>query len=190
MPNVLAIGGTIRPGSTTELALRYCLKVLEQAGAKTELLGGQDLLLPMYDPANSQRDSRAERLLAAVRRADAVILGTPAYHASVSGLVKNALDHLEELRGDDPPYLEGRVVGCIVTSRGPQAGGLTLTALRSIVHALRGWPTPLGVVINTSVPVFDAQGEPLDTAVRQRLDILTREVLTGVTVRANRLTDP
>lgn len=176
----------MRPGSTTELALRFCLKVLEQAGAKTELLGGQDLLLPMYDPADSRRAPRAERLLAAVRHADAVILGTPAYHASVSGLVKNALDHLEELRGDDPPYLEGRAVGCIVTSRGPQAGGLTLTALRSIVHALRGWPTPLGVVINTSVPVFDAQGEPLDTAVRQRLDILTREVLAGATVRANR----
>ncbi|HEX6968208.1 MAG TPA: NAD(P)H-dependent oxidoreductase [Micromonosporaceae bacterium] len=179
---MLALGGTVRPQSTTEAALRYCLKVLRDVGVETELLGGQDLLLPVYDPANPGRDPRARRLLAAVRRADAVILATPAYHACVSGLVKNALDYLEELRAEDPPYLAGRAVGCIVTSRGPQAGGTTLTALRSIVHALRGWPTPLGVVINTAMPVFDETGEPLDPVVR-RLDILTREVLAGATFR-------
>ena len=86
------------------------------------------------------------QLIEAVREADAIIIATPGYHGGVSGLVKNALDTLEELRADDRPYLDGRAVGCIVTAYGWQAAGSVLTSLRSIVHALRGWPTPFGAL--------------------------------------------
>lgn len=55
---------------------------------------------------------------------------------------------MEDLREDRRPYLDGRAVGCIVVADGWQAGGSTLSALRSIVHALRGWPTPFGAVLN------------------------------------------
>ena len=47
----------------------------------------------------------------------------------------------------DAVTFEGRAVGAVVLSEGAQAGGSTLAALRSIIHALRGWPTPLGVVL-------------------------------------------
>jgi FMN reductase len=30
--------------------------------------------------------------------------------------------------------------------------------LRSVVHALRGWPTPLGVAVNSAEVVFDGLG--------------------------------
>ena len=33
-----------------------------------------------------------------------------------------------------------------------------MAALRSIAHALRGWPTPVGVAVNSSLKVFDAEG--------------------------------
>ena len=63
--------------------------------------------------------------------------------------MKNAIDLLEDLRGDSRVYLDGRAVGCIVTAAGWQGCNTTLGAMRGIVHALRGWPTPLGV---TSTP--------------------------------------
>ncbi len=49
-----------------------------------------------------------------IRQCDGLIVATPAYHGTLSGLVKNALDYLEELRDDERPYLDGRAVGCIV----------------------------------------------------------------------------
>ncbi len=58
--------------------------------------------------------------------------------------MKNAIDLLEDLRGDSRVYLDGRAVGCIVTAAGWQGCNTTLGAMRGIVHALRGWPTPLG----------------------------------------------
>lgn len=181
LPVILGLGGTTRPRSTGELALRYCPDKLSRAGAHTEIVTAQELQLPMYDPAGGPRALGTQRLIDAAYRADAVLVASPSYHAGVSGLVKNVLDHLEDLRDADPPYLEGRAVGCIVTARGSQAGAPTLLALRSIVHALRGWPTPLGAVINTAAPVFDHADVPVDNGTRDQLDILSHQVGTAAT---------
>src|SRR5215210_4500152 len=127
-PLVVGIGGTMRPGPGTERVLRAAL-----AGA-------------------------ARALVERIARGDGVTLASPAYHGGVSGFVKNALDHVEELRDSRRPYLDGRAVGCIACAGGWQAAAATLAGLRSIVHALRGWPTPLGVALNTSEPVFGPDG--------------------------------
>jgi FMN reductase len=59
-----------------------------------------------------------------------VIVATPGYHGSISGVVKNALDTLELTRGDARPYFTGRAVGIVITAEGWQAAGTTLTTLR------------------------------------------------------------
>jgi FMN reductase len=176
-PVVLGIGGTLRAGSTSENALRVALGVAESAGVATELLTARDLDLPMYDPAAvSGRTGPAEGLLQAVLRADSVIVSTPGYHAGVSGLLKNALDYLQELASATPPYLHDRAVGCIVAASGWQAGVATLGSLRSTVHSLRGWPTPLGVVINSEARPFAPDGSVVDPKVAVQLDVLGRQV--------------
>lgn len=185
-PVVLGFGGTTRPGSASEQALRYCLNRLAHAGACTDLVTAEQLQLPMYEPSGHHRDPDAERLVAAAQRADALLIASPSYHAGVSGLVKNVLDHLEDLRDANPPYLTDRVVGAIVTARGSQTGAATLTSMRSIVHALRGWPTPLGVVINTRTPPFDHNGVPFDTRTRDQLDSLCEQLTAAATLRAQR----
>ena len=168
-PVIVGLGGTTRPGSTTERALRIALAAAANRGAETILLGAADLELPAYAPEHPSRTPAALRLVAALRRADGVVLASPGYHGGVSGLVKNALDYVEDLRAESAPYFEGRSVGCIVTAAGWQATATTLVALRSIVHALRGWPTPLGVCINTAGPVFDDDGACRDDAIAQHL---------------------
>jgi FMN reductase len=174
---VLGIGGTLRPNSTSELALRHALRVAEQMGAATELITAQTLELPMYDPANAEAPG-ASALIQAARSANAVIIATPGYHGNMSGLIKNALDYLQELAGDPAPYLHGRAVGCIVTAAGWQAGVTSLAALRATVHALRAWPTPLGVVINSAVPPFGTDGEPVEPAVAGQLMEMVHQVVS------------
>jgi len=96
------------------------------------------------------------RYLEALRSADAVIVGSPGYHGTLSGLVKTALDYVEALSKDERPYFDGLPVGLIATAAGWQAAVSTLQALRTITHALRGWPTPIGLAINTVEP-----GDPI-----------------------------
>ncbi len=176
-PRIVGIGGTTRTGSSSELALRFALKAAQEYGASTSIVTGTDLLLPMYAPEARQEDSRIDALVDLLRHCDGVIVASPGYHGSLSGLVKNTLDYTEDMREDARPYLEGRVVGTIVCAAGWQAIGTTLTALRSITHALRGWPTPMGVGINTSVRAFDAQGACVDPAVANQLRLLARQVV-------------
>jgi FMN reductase len=134
------------------------------------LFGGTFLhSLPHYAPEDPQRTDAQLELIEAVRQADALIIATPGYHGGVSGLVKNALDTLEELRADERPYLDGRAVGCIVTAYGWQAAGSVLTSLRSIVHALRGWPTPFGAGINTLETRFESVDSCSDPKVVEQL---------------------
>jgi FMN reductase len=169
-PLVIGIGGTTRAASSTERALGFALRGAEQAGARTRLFGGAFLhSLPHYAPESAQRTDGQLELIEAVRHADALIIATPGYHGGVSGLVKNALDTLEELRADTRPYLDGRAVGCIVTAYGWQAAGSVLTSLRSIVHALRGWPTPFGAGINTLETRFETAETCSDTKVVEQL---------------------
>lgn len=174
-PLIVGLGGTTADGSATERVLRASLDAAAALGARTLLLTGADLDLPMYAPG--PRGVRARALVEALAGADGVIVASPAYHGTVSGLVKNALDHAEDLRYADRPYLEGRAVGCIAVAGGAQAGAATLAALRAVAHALRGWPTPLGVAVDTSDRVFDAAGALDDGVVLGRLDLLADQVV-------------
>jgi FMN reductase len=178
-PKIVAIGGTVSPTSATELALRGAMASAITHGATVQLFDGAYLAnLPHYRSANYCTDDGAE-LVEAVRQADGVIIAAPGYHGTISGVVKNALDYLEDLARDTRPYLDGRAVGLLATAYGDQATMSTMQTLRSIVHALRGWPTPMGATIRTYPGLFSVDGECLDDRVRMQLDLVGQQVVHG-----------
>jgi len=177
-PLVVGIGGTTRTPSSTDRALRLALQAAEEAGAIVHCFSGPFLVrLPHFAPEHQTRSDEQRELVEMVRRADGLIVASPGYHGGVSGLVKNALDLLEDLRADERSYLDGRAVGLVVTAAGWQAAVTTLEALRAIVHALRGWPTPLGASLNTIDPIFDAQGNCTDAKSANALAAVGQQVV-------------
>jgi FMN reductase len=178
-PRIVGIGGTTKAGSSTEKALVACLAAAERMGAEVQVIPGAALAcLPLYSPEETLRTPEQVRFVDTVRQADGLILATPAYHAGMSGLLKNAIDLLEDLRDEPRPYLDGRAVGCIVTAYGWQGAGTTLTSVRTIVHALRGWPTPLGVTLNTAIPLFDSSGSCMDERTQTQFEMLAAQVVS------------
>jgi FMN reductase len=176
-PLVVGIGGSTRTSSSGERALRIALQAAEEAGARSMIFSGSFLArLPVYGPENPERNREQRELVEAVRCADGLILASPGYHGGISGLVKNALDLLEDLRDDRRCYLEGRAVGCIITASGWQTIGSALAGLRSIIHALRGWPTPMGAGLNTAERIFDPTGACINAAAAMQLATVGRQV--------------
>lgn len=157
-PHIVALGGTSRAESTTGRALGRALALAAERGARTTLLTGDAIDFPNFEPGSTGGDAQVDAFVAALRDADGIVIGSPGYHGTFSGLVKNALDHVELMAKDDRPYFHDLPVGLIATAAGWQAAVSTLIGLRSVTHALRGWPTPLGVAINTAEP------DPLDRA--------------------------
>ncbi|MBN8992098.1 MAG: NAD(P)H-dependent oxidoreductase [Rhizobiales bacterium] len=176
-PLILGVGGTPRSGSSTERALAVCLAAAAAEGAETVMISGPDLMLPMYNPGQTPNTPEAERLIDLYRRCDGIVIASPAYHGSLSGLVKNALDYAEELRSSERVYFDGVAIGLIACAAGWQATGQTLAALRSIAHSLRGWPTPLGAALNTSAKLFDDSGQCTDLSSRFQLETVGQQVV-------------
>jgi FMN reductase len=181
---IVGLGGTIRAGSTTETALARSLDRAAELGAETRLFGGEFLAkLPSFDPRPGEATPEQLELVEAVRGADGVIIGSPGYHGSISGVVKNALDTLELTAKDATPYFHGRPVGAVVTAYGWQATGSTLMALRAIIHAMRGWPTPFGAALNSTAGLFDESGACRDSKDAWALNTVADQVMEFAKLR-------
>ena len=172
--NVVGIGGTLRENSTSLGALIRVLQAAEEAGAGTKLLDLRELDLPMYVPGRKLHEygENVERFLEGVREADAVVISTAAYHGTLAGVTKNALDFTQFLARDDRPYLDGKVVGLVATAGGDQAAANATGALVNVVHALRGVVAPLMVPIPKVWQRSDDEGNVTDENYGGRLDRL------------------
>ena len=176
---VVGVGGTLREGSSSLGALRRALSAAEEAGAEVELFDLHELRLPIYEPGRPLDDYGPEvrRLVEAIRRADALIISTAAYHGTLAGVTKNALDFTQFLKGDERPYLEDRVVGLISTAGGDRAAANTTDAMVHVVHALRGVVAPQIVTMGQAWRRTDEEGNVTDEGYVRRLDRLGRLVV-------------
>jgi FMN reductase len=130
MPSILAVSGSPSSTSRTVAAIDHALAWLEAQGHTTIHVAVADL--PPADLLSGTRTSPAVReAIAAVAYADGVIVATPIYKASYTGLLKSYLDLLPE------NALAGKVVL-------PVATGGTVGHLLAIDYALRPVLTALG----------------------------------------------
>jgi FMN reductase len=189
-PLIVGIGGTARPNSTSERAVREALRAAEWLGAETTMFDGEFITrMSLYSPERAHRSPEEKTYVDTIRRCHGIIVGTPGYHGSFSGPVKNILDLLEDTARDERPYLGGRAFGCVVTAHGWQACGSTLVSLRMIAHALRAWPTPFGATFNAAAPLFDSDGKCIDERTSSQLSMVARQVVEFARWRAVGLAD-
>lgn len=172
-PHVVVLCGSLGSANRTARLGHHCAELCVRANATATVFTGDDLDLPFYRGGDDHPPA-AVRLVKETARSDALVLVSPSYHGSISGLLKNALDYLNELLDAPHPLLDGRAVGCITLAGGPQGGASTLWAMRAIVHALRGWPTPLGVTFVPEHPTDDPTTHP---HTRERLETMVGQLL-------------
>ncbi|WP_380679142.1 NADPH-dependent FMN reductase [Salinigranum sp. GCM10025319] len=171
---VVAVSGSQRAGSYTRRALEHVLRTAEtlevDADVHTELLDLRTVDLPLYDPDRPAADrGDADDALRLVRRADAVVLGSPVYHSSYSSTFKNFHDYC----GFDE--YDATVVGLVAVAGGGSYGS-TLEHMRSTVRGVHGVVVPRQVGIRNAREKFDTEGV-VDAGIRDRLDELTAQVV-------------
>lgn len=165
---LLVAGSGSRPSHTRSL-VDAAQAVLTVAGCDTRLWDLSESPLPLV--GCGRRTADAEAFRAAVAHVDALVLGTPLYHNSYSGVVKNALDHLEEHQ------VRGKPVGLLSTSGGPPSPQ-AVDHLRVVVRALRGVAIPCQVIAaDREFAYRDDRYELVDAGVRKRVEEFARELL-------------
>jgi NAD(P)H-dependent FMN reductase len=167
---VVAISGSLRAASYTTQALRIALEGAAEMGAETKLLELRDYNLEFACGEDISSSPGAERMKAEVRRAHGILLGTPEYHGSFSGVLKNALD----LMGFDE--FEGKMLGLVGVSAGKTGAFDALTALRNVGRALHAWVVPEQVSIPGATKVFDEHGQLREPKLENRLRLVGSRV--------------
>jgi FMN reductase len=164
MVKIVGIAGSLREGSHSQQVLQIAAKKVAALGAEVEILDLRSLHLPFCDGGDDYSDyPDVARLSQAVKAADGLILVTPEYHGSVSGVLKNALD----LMGFEE--LSGKVTGAI-SILGGQSNSNALNDLRTITRWVHAWMIPEQVAIGQAWKAFGADGELLDAGLSQRMD--------------------
>jgi len=163
--SVVAVCGSLRETSYTRTALKYALDAADNADATTTLLDLHAVDVPMYDP--DADDQGVTELLATVERADAVLLGSPVYHGTLSGALKNFHDHC----GWDE--YEDTVVGLVATAGGGSYAS-TLDHMRGTVRGVHGHVVPEQVGIRNASSKFTPDPQALDDRAITDPDIESR----------------
>jgi len=168
---VTALCGSLRDGSYTRQALAVALEGARETGAEIELLDLNDYeLVFCHGDDDQQVPDGVLRLRAAVQSSHGLILGTPEYHGSYSGVLKNAID----LMGFDE--FEGKMIGLVGVAGGAMGALSALASLRTIGRSLHAWVVPQQVTVPNAWKVFDADGLITDAALEKRLLEVGRQV--------------
>src|SRR5690349_8988822 len=140
---IAGLCGSLREGSFTRMALSICLKAAAGPACDTDLIDLRDFDLPFSDgrPDGLQVIPEVQRLRDRIKKADGVIIGTPEYHGSFTGVLKNALD----LTGF--AEWEGKMVALVGVAGGRMGAHQALHSLRDIGRSLHAWVIPDQVAI-------------------------------------------
>ena len=155
---VVGVCGSLRPNGWTGAALKIALAGAEERGVGTEFLDLREYDLPFCAGGNDaiQGNAGVQRLRQKVLEANGIILATPNYHGTLSGVLKNALD-LMSMR-----EFEGKVVALIGVSGGRMGGAATLNTLRAIGRTLHAWVIPSEAWVYNADAAFTDDGHIKD----------------------------
>lgn len=170
--HIVAICGSLRGAkSYTRRALVIALEEIEAAGATTDLVDLATLDLPMREgPRDLDDNATTRELRERVSAADGVLLGSPEYHNSFSGALKNCLDLLGE------EEFGGKLFGLLGVGGGEAGAINTLGHLRHVVRGVGGWSLPAQVSIPNAGKVFD-EDRIVDGRIEDRIRRFGRELV-------------
>jgi len=165
--NVLGISGSMRQGSYGARALAIALEAAREHGGETRLLDLRVSELPMYRPDESLDSPILREATAMVEWADAFLLASPDYHGSISGALKNFLDH----HWDE---FAGKLFGFLCASH--EKGITAMEQMRVAVRQCYGWSLPYGVAVHSDSD-FASTGDLKNEKLERRLRMLGRDLV-------------
>jgi NAD(P)H-dependent FMN reductase len=162
---VLGVGSSLRKGSSSTTALSIALDFVKKQGSETRLFDLRETQLPLYDPAESQSNVEIKKIQDDVDWSDALILSTPDYHGSMSGVMKNFLDYFWA-------EFAGKTFGYICSSH--EKGLTAMDQMRTAVRQCYGWSMPYGISVSDS---DDFTNGKINEKLELRLDMLARDLV-------------
>jgi NAD(P)H-dependent FMN reductase len=166
-PKILAFAGSTRTGSLNKKLARVSAAAAENAGAQVTWIDLRDYSLPLFDGDLEDREGlpeNARKLKALFKAHDGLLISSPEYNSSISGVLKNAFDWVSREVPDEKPLecFAGKVAALLSASPGALGGLRGLVTVRSILGNLQVLVLPDQIAVPKAHEAFSAEGALLD----------------------------
>jgi len=163
---VLGISGSLRVKSYNHLALKAAAQLMP-AGMTLDIADYAAIPLYNQDDQSSATLVAVDALRAQVAGADALLIASPEYNYSVTGVLKNAIDWLSRTT---PQPFRDKPVALLSATQGPVGGARNQYELRKILGGLEALMlNKPEIFIGMCQNRFDENGELTDAATRKLL---------------------
>jgi NAD(P)H-dependent FMN reductase len=170
MAKLIGISGSLRKGSYNTALLRAATMAVPSG---TEFILGDIRDIPLYDgdvEASQGIPPAVEALKDAIAKADGLIIATPEYNNSMSGVLKNAIDWLSRPPADIKRVFGGKPVAIMGASPGGFGTILSQNAWLPVLRTLGTLPWFEGrLLVSRAQNVFDENGGITDQAIQAQL---------------------
>jgi chromate reductase, NAD(P)H dehydrogenase (quinone) len=182
---VLGISGSLRRDSYNSGLLRAAADVLPP-GAELEIFDGLKAI-PPYDADDDlgPGPEPVQRLREAIDDADALLVVTPEYNASLPGVLKNALDWASRPHATNP--LRGKPAAVIGASTGMFGAVWAQAEGRKVLSTIGARVLDAELPVAEADERFDADGRLTDPEVEERLGQIVAELVEAAEARAEGL---
>lgn len=170
---ILAFAGSTRTGSFNKQLIQAAAALgNETAGVTITPIDLKDFPLPLYDgdlEEASGLPAKALELKKLIHEHDAVLMSSPEYNASMSGVMKNTIDWLTRPGGEDDPgkVLFEKPVALLSASPGGLGGIRGLTQLRAVLLNVLTFVIPAQFCLGNAHEAFAEDGSLKDDNTRQ-----------------------
>lgn len=178
-PKIIAIAGSLRTQSFNAVLAKVAGKSAMYAGAEVEVLSLSDYDIPLFneDLEKNQTPKGVQQLKEKIREANGLLVVSPEYNGSISGVLKNALDWVSRTEADQKPAFRDTTVALLSTSPGGLGGLRGLNHVRDIFVGMGSLVLSNQIAIGSAYQAFNEAGELTDESVVERVDGLTKELI-------------
>ena len=179
---ILAFGGSLRAASWNYKILEVAAQAARRAGASVTCVHLRDLPMPLYSEELEREQGlpeNARRLKQLMIEHDGLLIASPEYNSSVSGVLKNAIDWASRREGNEPGLaaFAGKTAALISASTGALGGLRGLVHLRAILGNMQVMVVPRQYAMPQADRQFDQNGQIIDHPVLEKIEACTGQLV-------------
>jgi chromate reductase, NAD(P)H dehydrogenase (quinone) len=180
-PRILALAGSTRVESYNKKLVKIAVQGARKVGAEVTFIDLRDLPMPLYDGDLEEREglpSTARQFKDLLMAHQGLLIASPEYNSSISGVLKNAIDWASRPAEGEPPLVcfKGKLCSIMSTSTGALGGLRGLVTVRSILGNIGVIVLPDQVAVPKASDAFDEQGQLKDSKQQASIEELGASV--------------
>lgn len=182
IPKILAFAGSTRKDSFNKKLLRIAIEGAKKAGAEVTVIDLKDYPMPLFDGDLEKEEGIPEngkKLMDLMIEHDGLLIASPEYNSSISGVLKNSIDWASRpVKGMTPlKAFDGKVACLMSASPGGLGGVRGLSALRWVLGNIKVIVLPQQVTVPKANEAFDEDGNFKDEKVQAAAENLGKSLV-------------